>query len=118
MGRKLFSFCLGAGLTNAHVQVDPYHLYAGSIDEKEFGNWQAKLEIAQSQIKTALGGDEAAQEFSGRFLTYLRNPETLTYSCLFTVAANKPAAPESKTASSDSRTAPSPVRTPARSALD
>jgi SAM-dependent methyltransferase len=89
VGRKLFSLCLGATLTDVRVQVDPYHLYAGSIDEKEFANWQAKLEIARSQIKAALGSDEAAQEFSDRFLAYLKNPETLTYSCLFTVIANK-----------------------------
>jgi SAM-dependent methyltransferase len=92
VGRKLFSFCQGAQLTDVRVQVDPYHLYAGSIDEKEFANWRAKLEIARAQIRTALGSDQAAERFSGRFLAYLRNPETLTYSCLFTVTANKPAA--------------------------
>jgi len=96
VGRKLFSLCLGATLTDVRVQVDPYHLYAGSIDEKEFANWQAKLEIARTQIKAALGSDEAAQEFSDRFLAYLKNPETLTYSCLFTVIANKPMASDSK----------------------
>lgn len=96
VGRKLFSFCLGAGLTKVRVQVDPYHLYAGSIGEKDLANWQVKLEIAQTQIKGALGSDKAAQEFTDRFLTYLRDPETLTYSCLFTVTANKPAAPNSR----------------------
>jgi SAM-dependent methyltransferase len=92
VGRKLFSFCLDAALTGVRVQVDPYHLYAGSIGEKDLTNWQAKLEIAQTQIKAALGSDQAAQEFSDRFLAYLGDPETLTYSCLFTVTANKPAA--------------------------
>jgi SAM-dependent methyltransferase len=95
VGRKLFSFCLSATLTEVRVQVDPYHLYAGSIDEKEFANWKAKLDIARAQIKAALGSDEAAQEFCDRFLAYLRNPETLTYSCLFTVIANKPMATDS-----------------------
>jgi SAM-dependent methyltransferase len=92
VGRKLFSFCLAAKLTEARVQVDPYHLYAGSIGEKDLANWRVKLEIAQTQIKVALGSDTAAQEFSARFLAYLRNPETLTYSCLFTVTAKKPKA--------------------------
>lgn len=96
VGRKLFSLCLGAALTEVRVQVDPYHLYAGSIGEKDLANWQTKLEIARAQIKAALGSDKAAQEFSDRFLAYLRNPETLTYSCLFTVTANKPAAPNSR----------------------
>jgi SAM-dependent methyltransferase len=93
VGRKLFSFCLGAALTGVRVQVDPYHLYAGSIGEKDLANWRAKLEIAQAQVKAALGSDKAAREFSDRFLAYLCDPETLTYSCLFTVTANKPAAP-------------------------
>ncbi len=96
VGRKLFSLCLGATLTDVRVQVDPYHLYAGRIDEKEFANWQAKLEIARTQIEAALGSDEAAQEFCGRFLAYLQNPETLTYSCLFTVIANKPMSSDSR----------------------
>jgi SAM-dependent methyltransferase len=95
VGRKLFSFCTGAMLTDVRVLVDPYHLYAGTIDEKEFANWQAKLDIARSQIKTALGSDEAAQEYIARFLVYLQSPETLTYSCLFTVTAKKPLASDS-----------------------
>jgi SAM-dependent methyltransferase len=89
VGRKLFSFCMGAKLGDVRVQVDPYHLYAGSINEKEFANWRSKLDIARPQIKAALGSDEAAQKFSERFLEYLRNPATLTYSCLFTVTAIK-----------------------------
>jgi len=96
VGRKLFSLCLGAPLRDLRVQVDPYHLYAGRIDEKEFANWQSKLEIARPQIKAALGSDEAAQNFTERFLAYLQNPATLTYSCLFTVLANKPMATDSK----------------------
>jgi ubiquinone/menaquinone biosynthesis C-methylase UbiE len=78
------------------------HLYAGSIGEKDLTNWQAKLEIAQAQIKAALGSDQAAQEFSDRFLAYLRDPGTLTYSCLFTVTANKPAAPNPRNTVEDS----------------
>jgi SAM-dependent methyltransferase len=89
VGRKLFSFCLGAKLEEVRVQVDSYHLYAGSINEEELANWRSKLEIARPQIRTALGSDEAAQKFSERFLEYLRNPATLTYSCLFTVTAIK-----------------------------
>lgn len=91
VGRKLFSLCLQAGLSDARVQVEPYHMYAGTIDEKEFSNWQAKLEIALPQIKAALGSEELARTYSDRFLEYLRDPETLSYSCLFTVSATKPA---------------------------
>ena len=90
VGRKLFSLCLGAPLTNVSVRLDPYHLYAGCIDDTQFSQWQSKLEIARPQLVAALGSEEAAWQYSQRFLEYLRCPETLTYSCLFTVTANKP----------------------------
>jgi ubiquinone/menaquinone biosynthesis C-methylase UbiE len=90
VGRKLFSLCLGTGLNDLSVQMDSYHLYAGRIDDKEFAQWQCKLEIALPQVIAALQDEEAAREFSRRFLEYLRRPDTLTYSCLFTVTATKP----------------------------
>lgn len=90
VGRKLFSLCLGAGLTDVRVQLDPYHLYAGAIDERQFSQWRTKLEIARPQLVTVLGSEDAAQNYSEKFLGYLQNPETLTYSCLFTVTATKP----------------------------
>lgn len=90
VGRKLFSLCLGAKLTDVSVQIEPYHMYAGTIDEKEFFNWQAKLDIALPQMQAALGSEELARTHSKRFLDYLRHPETLSYSCLFTVSATKP----------------------------
>lgn len=91
VGRKLFSLCLGASLAEVSVQLDPYHLYAGTIDDKQFSHWQSKLEIAHPQLVAVLGSDDAAREYSERFLKYLQSPETLTYSCLFTVTATKPA---------------------------
>ncbi len=90
VGRKLFSLCVGAMLADVQVQLDPYHLYAGCIEEKQFSQWQSKLEIARPQLVAALGSEEAAWQYSERFLEYLRSPETLTYSCLFTVTATKP----------------------------
>lgn len=92
VGRKLFHLCFQSALVDIQVQVDPYHLYAGRIDEKQFSLWQTKLEIARPQLKAALGSDEAALKYSDQFLGYLRRPDTLTYSCLFTVTAVKPGA--------------------------
>jgi SAM-dependent methyltransferase len=89
VGRKLFSLCLKAGLSDISVQVDPYHLYAGRIDEKQLSHWQTKLRIARPQIMAVLGSDLAAKNYSDRFLSYLLDPETLTYSCVFTVTARK-----------------------------
>jgi SAM-dependent methyltransferase len=92
VGRKLFSLCVKAALADITVQLDSYHLYAGTIDDKQFSQWKTKLEIARPQLVTVLGSEESARMYSERFLAYLRNPETLTYSCLFTVVATKPAA--------------------------
>ena len=89
VGRKLFSLCVRAGLSDVTVQVDPYHLYAGRIDEKNYSHWQTKLEIAKPQLIAVLGSEAAAQRYSDRFLNYLLDPETLTYSCLFTVTGRK-----------------------------
>jgi SAM-dependent methyltransferase len=91
VGRKLFHLSFEAGLSDIKVQVDPYHLYAGRIDEEQFELWRTKLEIARPQLKKILGSDEAALKYSEQFLAYLRRPDTLTYSCLFTVVGNKPA---------------------------
>ena len=37
-----------------------------------------------------IGTDEAAVRYTEQFLGYLRRPDTLTYSCLFTVLGSKP----------------------------
>jgi SAM-dependent methyltransferase len=94
VGRKLFNLCFEAGLAEIKVQIDPYHLYAGSIDEEQLHLWQTKLEIAIPQLKKALGSDEAVVKYSEQFLGYLRRPDTLTYSCLFTVLGTKPSRSE------------------------
>jgi ubiquinone/menaquinone biosynthesis C-methylase UbiE len=89
VGRKLFSLCVGGGLGDVKVQLDPYHLYAGTIDETQFSQWRTKLEIARPQLVAVLGDEQAAANYSERFLAYLKNPDTLTYSCLFTVTGTK-----------------------------
>jgi len=97
VGRKLFNLCYTAGLAEINVQIDPYHLYAGRIDEEQLYLWQTKLEIARPQLKKVLGSNEAAVEYSEHFLRYLRRPDTLTYSCLFTVLGTKPRAKQDST---------------------
>jgi SAM-dependent methyltransferase len=89
VGRKLFNLCFEAGLAGINVQIDPYHLYAGSIGEEQLELWHVKLEIAKPQLKKVLGSDEAVVKYCERFLAYLRRPDTLTYSCLFTVLGTK-----------------------------
>jgi SAM-dependent methyltransferase len=89
VGRKLFHLCFQAGLGEIKVQIDPYHLYAGTIVDEQLALWRTKLEIAKPQLKKVLGSDEAADKYIERFLAYLQRPDTLTYSCLFTVLGTK-----------------------------
>ena len=91
VGRKLFNLCFEVGLADINVQIDPYHLFAGTIVEEQLDLWRTKLEIAKPQLAKVLGSDEAAVEYSERFLGYLQRPDTLTYSCLFSVLGTKPA---------------------------
>ena len=90
IGRKLFWFGRNAGLENIQVQVECYHLIAGQVDPSIFEQWELKLEIARPRLVSALGSEYEAEEEIRRFLNYLKRPDTLTYSTLFTVTGEKP----------------------------
>jgi ubiquinone/menaquinone biosynthesis C-methylase UbiE len=90
IGRKLFWFGRNAGLENLQVQVECYHLIAGQVDPSIFEQWELKLEIARPRLVSALGSEYEAEEEIRRFLNYLKRPDTLTYSTLFTVTGEKP----------------------------
>ncbi len=89
VGRKLFWLAENAGLTNIDVQVECYHLIAGEADPRILKQWELKLEIARPQLARVLGGELEAQEQSRAFLEYLRRPDTLTYSTVFTIVGKK-----------------------------
>jgi ubiquinone/menaquinone biosynthesis C-methylase UbiE len=90
VGRKLFSLAQNAGLKNIEVQVECYHLIVGEIDPAILKQWELKLEIALPRIAQILGDERAAREQAQRFIEYLRRPDTLTYSNVFTVIGQKP----------------------------
>jgi ubiquinone/menaquinone biosynthesis C-methylase UbiE len=90
VGRKLFWLMQNAGLKNLDVQVESYHLVAGEIDPHILKQWKLKLDIARPQLARALGSEGEAKEQTSRFLDYLRRPDTLTYSTVFTVTGQKP----------------------------
>jgi SAM-dependent methyltransferase len=90
VGRKLFWLARNSGLDNVRVQVEGYHLIAGTIDPAQYKQWELKLEIAKTRMQEALGSAYEADEEIRRFLNYLRRPDTLTYSNVFTVAGEKP----------------------------
>jgi SAM-dependent methyltransferase len=90
VGRKLFWLARNAGLDNIRVQSEVYHLIAGAIDASLFKQWELKLAIAKPRMQQALGSGYEAEEEVRRFLSFLRRPDTLTYSNVFTVAGEKP----------------------------
>jgi ubiquinone/menaquinone biosynthesis C-methylase UbiE len=89
VGRKLFTLAHKAGLDNIRVQVECYHLIAGEVDPNILKQWELKLEIAVPQVARILGSESAAREQAHRFVEYLRRPDTLTYSNVFTVTGKK-----------------------------
>jgi len=94
IGRKLFSFAKNAGFTSISVSVDPYHLYTGRIPDKELDDWELKLDIALPLISEALG-EQKAHAMKKRFLEYLCDEDTLTYSVIFTVTGMVPLSTQS-----------------------
>jgi SAM-dependent methyltransferase len=90
VGRKLFWLAQNAGLTNIDVQVESYHLIAGEADPDILKQWELKLEIAGPQMSRVLGSESEAKKHSQAFLDFLRRPDTLTYSTVFTVTGEKP----------------------------
>jgi len=89
VGRKLFWLAQNVGLTNIEVHAECYHLIAGEADPHILKQWELKLEIAKPQLARVLGSEREAEEQSRAFLEYLRRPDTLTYSTVFTVAGEK-----------------------------
>jgi ubiquinone/menaquinone biosynthesis C-methylase UbiE len=89
VGRKLFWLAKNAGLTNIDVQAESYHLIAGEAEPHILQQWELKLEIARPQLARVLGSEHEAEKQSRAFLEYLRRPDTLTYSTVFTVAGEK-----------------------------
>jgi ubiquinone/menaquinone biosynthesis C-methylase UbiE len=90
VGRKLFWLAQKAGLTNIEVQAESYHLIAGEADPNILRQWELKLEIARPRMSRVLGSESEAKEQSQAFLDFLRRPDTLTYSTVFTVTGEKP----------------------------
>ena len=90
VGRKLFWLAKNAGLKNIDVQVECYHLIAGEIAPQTLRQWELKLEIAKPRLTRIFGSKEKVCEATEMFLAYLRRPDTLTYSNVFTVTGEKP----------------------------
>jgi SAM-dependent methyltransferase len=97
VGRKLFGLATEAGMSEVKVKVAAYHLIAGTPDPGTMAGWELKLDIAYPRIVRALG-DQKARELRRRFLAYLADPATLTYSTIFTVSGRAPGTARARTA--------------------
>lgn len=89
VGRKLYWLAHRAGLQKLDVQAESYHLIAGAAEQRIFKQWELKLDIAKTHMAKVFGSKAAAEEHVARFLEYLRRPDTLTYSIVFTVTGKK-----------------------------
>jgi len=89
VGRKLYYLSRLANLQVIKVQIEPYHVIAGTIDAKGYKAWELKLDIALPQIAKALGGNEKAIAFKKAYLDYLLGKDTFSYSTIFTIVSEK-----------------------------
>jgi ubiquinone/menaquinone biosynthesis C-methylase UbiE len=89
VGRKLYWLAHRAGLQKLDVQAESYHLIAGAAEPRILKQWELKLDIAKGHMAKVFGSKAEAENHVARFLEYLRRPETLTYSTVFTVTGEK-----------------------------
>lgn len=88
-GRKLYSYAVGAGLSDIQVGAQTYHFYPGKINETAFFHWNMKLEIVeQSLIKLGWEKKNAAG-IKKQFLSLLLDEMSFSYSVLITVKGVK-----------------------------
>ena len=89
IGRKLFHYAKEASINCIDLQLEPYHLFAGTIDSHNESLWDLKLDIALPEIRKALGSTKKAAKFKDDYMTYLKDDSTLTFSNLFTLIGKK-----------------------------
>ena len=86
VGRKLFSFFKMEGFKNINVNLESYHLIAGKIAQADEYYWKKKLLAVNNNFPkfTELKHSDVS-DITGRYLDYLQNEDTLSFSNLFTV---------------------------------
>ena len=89
VGRKLYHFLKVAGLLDIKIQIEPYHLIQGTIDDKQREQWQLKLDIAK-QALSKLRSPSFAERTCELLMSNLESPDTFTYSNVFTAYGTVP----------------------------
>jgi ubiquinone/menaquinone biosynthesis C-methylase UbiE len=89
VGRKLYTYSRQAGLQYVSLDLRPYHFFVGRIDADNERFWEMKFDNLMPMAAEALGSQEAAQAFKRKYMDFLRDPDTLLYSTLFTLYVTK-----------------------------
>lgn len=91
-GRFLKSLVQTAGFELVEEpRVELYKLYSHPVSAKELRAYELKLEIGFPMFVQAFDSIEAAKEAQQFLLDYVKRPDTLSYTILVTVTAQKPA---------------------------
>lgn len=85
VGRKLFHWFQAEGFAEVTVNVTPYQVYAGSLSERDWANWQAKLTTVMEHLIAHTGDRERWTWARAQFLAALRRPDVFYYSTLVSV---------------------------------
>lgn len=90
VGRKLYGWCVAAGLTDLQVWIEPYQLYTGGrLEERDTRNWREKLETATAFLGRVTGDHERWKRFRARYLAGLMAPDALYYASVVIVRGVK-----------------------------
>ena len=88
-GRKIYRFFWERGLTAIRTHLFPYNVYAGTAPPSALDNWRQKFKTLRPAGERILGPSVYA-DFAGRFLDFLAQEGTLSYSVLFLVEGIRP----------------------------
>jgi SAM-dependent methyltransferase len=90
IGRKLYSFLFDLGYQDISVELMAHHLFYGDLTEKEFFNWQKKIEVIIKRIPQVFqaypGGSAAFQKY---FISFLNNRRRFSYTPLIVCKGTK-----------------------------
>lgn len=88
-GKQLYPLMKGAGLKDIEVDIRPYHSIVGTISQREETHWRMKLQGVAAGLRQRGWSDAKVLALVYAFLEHLRDPQTMTYSVLFTVRGTK-----------------------------
>lgn len=90
VGRKLFHWFHAEGFAEVTATVAPYQVYAGSLGERDWANWQAKLATVMEHLIARTGDRERWTWAHTQLLAALRQPDVFYYSTLVLVRGVAP----------------------------